>query len=93
MQIKGLFPLGKIAATAGVLAMVPNPKYLAACLAQHIQGKWGLIGAESAAANDAALRDGTRLLSSYPLPNDPGEFWVTTEGDRSLTTCLLPSEY
>jgi hypothetical protein len=43
-------------------------------------------------ANEAAIRDGDRILSSYRLPTGV-EIWLLTEADRSATTALLPSEY
>jgi hypothetical protein len=47
---------------------------------------------EDALANDAAVHNGERILSSYRI----GEYtrvWVITEWDRSVTTVLLPCEY
>ncbi len=44
-------------------------------------------------ANRVALRDGYRLLSSYPLGEKGVKLWVITEADRSVTTLLLPDEY
>ena len=65
-------------------------------LARHVVGDWGLVCAEDWEANNAARRDGDRLLSAYSL--DPGRFegprvWIITEADRSATTLLLPTEY
>ena len=36
-----------------------------------------------------------RILSAFWLPTEPEptKFWIITEHDRSVTTCLLPSEY
>jgi hypothetical protein len=60
----------------------------------------GAVCKEDAATNDAALKDGGRLLSAYAIdPAKPckgwGEntLWIITEADRSVTTFLLPSEY
>ena len=49
------------------------------------------------ALNDAALVDGSRLLSSYTMRNGT-KLWIITEasdndGNRAATTILLPSEY
>jgi hypothetical protein len=41
--------------------------------------------------NDAAVKNGDRLISSYTISGE--KVWVITEADRSLTTVLLPSEY
>jgi hypothetical protein len=88
---------GRIAATPGVLAKAEG-KYLLGCLRCHIAGDWGLVCPADAQANEDALVSGARILSVYPLPNDPDKLWVITEatdydGKRSLTTFLLPSEY
>lgn len=45
-----------------------------------------------AAANDAALCDGDRILSVYHT-HDRVKFWIITEADRSATTVLLPDDY
>lgn len=62
-------------------------------LARHIHGDWGDLSAEDLASNELALLTGTRLLSSYSLPEGRGKVWVITEADRSATTILLPEEY
>ena len=59
---------------------------------RHLTGDWGELSAEDAAANDQAIKDGSRILSNYGLPT--GErIWIITEADRSVTTVLFPSEY
>jgi hypothetical protein len=62
-------------------------------LARHIHGDWGDLSIEDATANELALLTGTRLLSSYNLPDGRSKIWVITEADRSVTTILLPEEY
>lgn len=42
--------------------------------------------------NDAALKHGDRLLSSYQV-TPAVTLWIITERDRSVTTLLLPNEY
>lgn len=64
---------------------------------RHAKGDWGLVDADDAAANDEALKDGSRLLSAYKL-KDGTKIWVITEavgenGQREATTILLPEEY
>lgn len=59
---------------------------------EHARGDWGELDAEDRAANDRALKDGTRLLSAYHTKAGT-KFWIITEADRSSTTALLPSEY
>lgn len=85
------FELGRMLATPGVLAAVPEPEMRAA-LGRHMRGDWGDVCPDDAAANECALREGTRLLSSYAT-NDGTKFWIITEADRSATTVLLPEEY
>ena len=53
----------------------------------------GELSEEDVMANRVALRDGYRLLSSYPLGEKGVKLWVITEADRSVTTLLLPDEY
>jgi hypothetical protein len=83
----------------GMLAITPacarkvDPDYAMAALVQHLQGKWGLVDADDEATNNFALENGGRLLSVYPLPDEPNDFWIITEADRSATTILLPEDY
>ena len=91
-----LFPLGTIVGTPGALAACEehhvSPNVL--ILARHARGDWGDVDAEDAAANEAAIRDGSRILSAYTINHDHGvRLWVITEADRSVTTILLPEEY
>jgi hypothetical protein len=85
------FPLGQLVTTA---AVHENEKYgdIAAVIRRHASGDWGDLDDEDKAANEAALVHGTRLLSSYVLSSD-NQVWVITEGDRSVTTVLYPSDY
>ena len=85
------FELGRIVATPGVLAAVSLSELVAA-LRRHASGDWGDISSDDRAANDAALREGERLLSAYQT-RDGTKFWIITEADRSATTFLLPDEY
>jgi hypothetical protein len=61
-------------------------------LARHMAGDWGSVTAEDWLANDLALLEGERLLSSYEDTLGT-EFWIITERDRSATTILLPKDY
>ncbi len=60
-------------------------------LSRHASGDWGDLDAHDRRENERALKNGWRLLSSYPVGE--GRVWVITEADRSYTTLLLPSEY
>jgi hypothetical protein len=83
------FPLGKIYATPGALALEVD---LANYLRRHHCGDWGdELCSEDKEANEHSLKDGTRLLSRFATPG--GSIYIITEHDRSMTTILLPSEY
>ena len=88
-----MFPLGQVVATPGALealrAAGQTPEEF---LVRHHRSDWGEVDAEDWARNEAALLEGTRLLSAYRLRT--GErLWILTEADRSRTTLLLPRDY
>lgn len=88
-----LFSLGQIVATPGALRALSEVQQAAApLLHKHVQGDWGDVCEEDKVANNQALTDGDRLLSSYRLQNNV-KIWIITEADRSVTTLLLPEEY
>jgi len=85
-------PLGKVVATPGALkAITEVGANLFDYLARHATGDWGELCAFDRRQNEAALRTGERVFSSYETP--AGKVWVITEANRSLTTILLPEEY
>lgn len=88
------FELGRIVATPGALALLgdtgADPTEL---LRRHHGGDWGDVDAHDCRANNAALKNGTRLLSSYTLPGGGSSIWIITEADRSSTCILRPAEY
>jgi hypothetical protein len=84
-------PLGRVVATPGALGSISDRELLDA-LARHASGDWGYVDEEDRKANDAALRDGARILSAYRTERGT-KFWIITEADRSATTVLLPGEY
>ena len=87
-----LFPLGRLVATPGALALCgPQPDLLFPLIARHAMGDWGTVCNEDKDANNQALLDGNRLLSAYEFHD--AKVWVITEADRSVTTVLLPEEY
>lgn len=93
------FDLGQIVATPGALEALervgrtPN-EYLQ----RHIKGDWGDLDAEDKLANAQSLIDGSRIMSSYFLP-DETKLWIITDAEideqhhRQATTLLLPDEY
>jgi hypothetical protein len=93
------FPLGRVVATPGVRAAVPEQR-MRDCLLRHARGDWGILPLEDVAENEKALSAGYRVMSAYPIdPARPSKgygsntLWIITEADRSITTVLLPGEY
>lgn len=90
------FELGTVCITPALQQRL-SPADIEEALSRHVRGDWGLVPPGDAQANDLALREGGRLLSSYLAPPDERRrerrFWVITEADRSATTLLFPEEY
>jgi hypothetical protein len=61
-------------------------------LARHCAGDWGDLDEMDWKANDEALMCHGRLLSQYSTSRGT-RFWIITEGDRSITTILIPIEH
>jgi hypothetical protein len=85
-------PLGRVVATPGALKLFMEAgAHPFDYLARHATGDWGELCAFDRRQNEIALREGLRVLSSYPVGR---EFvWIITEADTSVTTILLPTEY
>jgi hypothetical protein len=68
-------------------------------LDRHVTGDWGVLCTEDSEENELSLREGFRLLSSYPVCECTGDecdehhVWIITEADRSVTTIFLPDDY
>lgn len=88
---KIVFQPGAIVATVGALHAATGQQ-IAAILARHLSGDWGDLGESDKKANEAALKHGDRLFSSYEIAPDT-KLYVITEWDRSVTTVLTPDEY
>lgn len=95
-----LFPLGQTVATPGAVEVLAAEggdwRFNAAVyLARHQDGDWGDIPHEDAAENRRSVRQGWRVLSSYPVGAVElgARIWIITEADRSSTCILLPEEY
>jgi hypothetical protein len=85
-------PLGRVVATPGALnLLMEKGEHPFNYLARHATGDWGDLCPFDRRQNEIALRDGYRVLSSYPVGREC--VWVITEADRSVTTILLPEEY
>lgn len=84
------FPVGMTYATPGALALEVD---LTRYLRRHHCGDWGdELCDEDKAANEQALKDGSRLLSCYRT-SAGDRLYIITEWDRSTTTIMLPDEY
>ena len=95
-----LFQLGRVVATPAALAVLERHGVGSfALLNRHQKGDWGDLNAHDRAANEAALKDGSRILSAYMVKGD--RIWVITEGEavgedgvtRASTCILLPEDY
>lgn len=92
-----LFPLGRIVATPGALALMQDHGIGAVVfLKRHQRGDWATLCADDRAANYRAVKDGSRILSAYEIGGE--RIWIITEavGDdrtRDSTCILLPKEY
>lgn len=89
---ESMFPLGEVVITPGARDAMYGFKCANYLLKRHSFGDWGQVSDEDKAANDAAVKEGGRILSAYELPSKV-LVWVITEGDRSQTTILRPEEY
>lgn len=92
------FPLGRVVMTLALQESLRQAQpatwqeeYLL-MLARHLSEDWGEVPPEDRAANDAALKEGSRLLSAYTSGSGV-KVWVITEADRSVTTLLRPEDY
>ena len=87
------FDLGQVVATPGALAALEQHQVSPLTLiSRHVSGDFGDIDREDWQTNLAALQYGQRIVSAYAIAPDV-IIWIISEGDRSVTTLLLPSEY
>ena len=99
--INAAFEIGQLVASRGVYDLAcENPdfaKFIQQSLTRHVKGDWGDVDKEDEESNDRALKEDTRLLSSYNDARFPkngvATIWIITEADRSSTTILFPDEY
>jgi hypothetical protein len=88
----GPLPLGRIVATPGALEVLSEAgEDPLSYLSRHSSDDWGDLDEEDRRENERSLRNGWRILSSYP--GGGKTVWIITEADRSVTTILLPEEY
>lgn len=89
-----LIPLGRVVATPGALdALEVTGTDALELLRRHASGDWGEVPPEDARENERSVRNGWRVLSSYPIGESWERIWVITEADRSSTCILLPEDY
>ncbi|ADW68997.1 hypothetical protein [Granulicella tundricola] len=92
------FQCGRLVATPAALSAIEGSgDNLLLFLRRHLSGDWGDLGADDKRMNDAALKDGSRLLSRYDL-KDGKPIYIITEaegdnGNRESTCVLLREEY
>jgi hypothetical protein len=90
------FSIGRIVLTREVYewAVVKGDfaYFVTSSLKRHARGDWGNLSPEDRQQNEAALKDGSRLLSAYQHWRLP-KIWIITEADRSVTAVLFPEEY
>ena len=95
---KAKFHPGQIVATPGALEALQNAGETPhEFLVRHLSGDWGDLDQEDCQLNDAALVDGSRLLSAYVTRKNE-RLWIITEaaddeGRRLATTILKPEDY
>lgn len=95
---KPSFSLGQVVATQAALKLLEqHEKTPSEFLKRHATCDWGEdLCDEDKKLNDAAVEDGSRILSSYKVGEE--KLWIITEaadthGNRSATTLLLSFEY
>ena len=84
------FPLGQVVITPNALEKLNSDDILNA-LNRHVLGDWGELDDEDRRENENSLKNGFRLLSAYRSAGT--KFWIITEGNRQVTTVLLPEDY
>lgn len=97
------FRLGTVYATPAALnALEESGQDINDLLARHAQLEQGGLCDEDHEANAAAVQDGSRILSAFPLRGTVDDthdrLWIITEsvndsGVREQTTLLLSHEY
>ena len=75
----------------------PFGEFVHSCVERHLACDWGDCCRDDASRNDAALVDGSRILSVYVIPSGlyslDSKIWIITESSRAFTTVIFPSDY
>ena len=96
------FNLGQVVATpASIAKLQRHGKSVMEYIERHAKCDFGDLSVDDVQANEDALVDGGRILSSYVLEgegDDATKIWIITEAEdeaenRLATTVLLPEEY
>lgn len=89
-----LFELGQTVVTPGALEVIKaHCVEITALIKRHATGDWSEMAKEDQNENKRAIKQGSRIFSSYKIGSDNAKIWIITEADRSATTILLPDEY
>lgn len=97
-----LFDLGQLVATQEVAEFIGDDKEFARfvweSLNRYTHGDWGVLEEPDIELNEDAIREGGRILASYPIPEEididwEDRIWIITEWGRSYTTIMFPTEY
>lgn len=95
---ESLFVTGRIVITSGINSLIEQninfQDFVLDSLSRHMTGDWGNLSEQDRKTNDESVKQGNRMLSAY-ISSDSNfkKIWIITEGDRSVTTVLLPEEY
>lgn len=96
------FSLGQVVATPAALQTLERlGKSVLEFIECHVGCDYGDLSEDDKQANEDALVDGSRILSSYILEgegDDAVKLWIITEaeddsGNRVATTAMLATEY
>ena len=95
---KAKFHPGQIVATPGALEALQDAGQTPhEFLVRHLSGDWGDLDQEDRQLNDAAVIDGSRLLSAYTTPRARGSGSsprrADDQGIASQQRSLKPEEY
>ncbi len=89
--IVGFFQVGAVVITPGAELVLSHEDIMCG-LKRHVCGDWGELGLHDRRRNEEALIMDYRLFSRY-VTEEKIVFYIITEGDRSITTILLPQDY
>lgn len=91
------FDLGQLVATPAALRLMQESNVVALDLIRrHLTLEAGELSISDQQANQRALKDGSRIFSSFKIGDE--KIWVITEavgddGKRASTCILLPDDY